>query len=209
MQALQDRDKLTSTLDEMLRGNKELTARMDNLAASFEEDAKSVRFLNHEVVEDSESIVTVKHITAGKNISHKDAAVTEVDQSNIQSQMLREFEALLLSSRVYTRHEANDCDTISIRGSTILSNTGSVLSWISLNHVSIIAVFRLPITLDDITSIAPGLTFAKLISLPTLQNEATAPPASVWKSSKTTDADKNNRTLWIPDSGQIKYEQYV
>jgi hypothetical protein len=39
-----------------------------------------------------------------------------------------------------------------------------MLSDISLNDISIIAVFRLPITLDDINKFGPGLTFEALLS---------------------------------------------
>ena len=71
-----------------------------------------------------------------------------------------EFETILEESRVYSRAQSHDSD-ISFTSSAVRSHAWSMLS---LNDISIIAVFRLPITLDDINAFGPGLTFATLLN---------------------------------------------
>jgi hypothetical protein len=52
--------------------------------------------------------------------------------------------------------------------SAVQSHAWSILS---LNDISIIEVFRLPVTLDDISSLGPDLTFASLFQGPTMEQD--------------------------------------
>lgn len=84
---------------------------------------------------------------------------TSLSESCASSVSRRDFEITLEESRVYTRTEFNDSD-MSFTSSAIRSHAWSMLS---LNDISIVAVFRLPITLADIECFGPGLTFAALL----------------------------------------------
>jgi hypothetical protein len=72
-------------------------------------------------------------------------------------------------------------------------------SHISLNNVSIISVFRLPITLADIEAFGPSLTFSSLLDPNALKS------ASVLNSnhtiSRTTSHNARKRTLALARSG--------
>ena len=88
--------------------------------------------------------------------------VSEKSSTSLEGSLAsrREFEAILEESRVYSRAQSHDSD-ISFTSSAVRSHAWSMLS---LNDISIIAVFRLPITLDDINAFGPGLTFATLLN---------------------------------------------
>jgi hypothetical protein len=75
----------------------------------------------------------------------------------------RGFEMILEQSRVYSRTRFNKSDI------WFTSSAGWSHAWshLSLNDISVISVFRLPVTLDDITSFGPGLTFVNLLQQPT------------------------------------------
>ena len=78
------------------------------------------------------------------------------------STKLRGFEEDLEASRVYKRAERNEVDAMSIRASTIWT-TCTRLSDFSMNNLSIMAVYRLPVTLNDINTFGGGLTFADIM----------------------------------------------
>lgn len=75
----------------------------------------------------------------------------------------REFEAALEQSRVYLRVRSNECD-VSFTSSVPRTNAWSMLSGLSLSDLSVVSVIALPISLEEINSIGPGLTFAKILS---------------------------------------------
>ncbi|KAM7198889.1 Ras family domain containing protein [Naviculisporaceae sp. PSN 640] len=94
--------------------------------------------------------------TSGSGSSANDTPWLASGASNLTS---REFEMVLEQSRVYSRTTGNDSD-ISLSSSTVRSHAWTMLS---LNDISIVSVFRLPVTLADITAFGPDLTFASLI----------------------------------------------
>jgi len=76
---------------------------------------------------------------------------------------LSQFEECLEASKVYKRVELGEVDTLSLRAST-LRTIDTTLSDFSMNNLSIIAVYRLPVTLNDINTFGPGLTFADIMA---------------------------------------------
>jgi hypothetical protein len=126
-------------------------------------ETESLRF------EDSQS--TTRAPDAGSATSRRD------DRQAESPKRVKEYERMLETSRVYTRvHRGpSEIDPMSIRGSTFRT-TSSAFSEISLNHLSIISVYRLPITLNDINSIGAGLTFAtRLVSSRLIQPNRLGP----------------------------------
>lgn len=87
----------------------------------------------------------------------------QVHASAAVSIPLRDFEVTLEQTHVYRRIRSDKAD-VSFTTSVIRTQAWSMLSELSLNDISIVSVIALPITLDDINSIAPQLTFANVIS---------------------------------------------
>lgn len=75
----------------------------------------------------------------------------------------RELEIALESSWVYSRNASNELDRMSLRNSIARSSIWSILTGKSLSDISVLSVYRLPITLDDITQLGPGLTFERIL----------------------------------------------
>jgi len=76
----------------------------------------------------------------------------------------REFEAALESSWVYSRvAPTNELDRMSLRSSIARSIMWSILTGKSLSDISVLSVYRLPITLNDITQLGPNLTFERIL----------------------------------------------
>lgn len=103
-----------------------------------------------------------------------------------------DFELALQRSRVYSRSYSNQCD-VSFTTSTAPTNAWSMLSGLSLNDISVVSAFRLPITLNDMHLVAPGSTFSTMFmdqALPmrpqgrfrraTVQNTSYPKPAMAW-----------------------------
>ncbi|KAK0633322.1 hypothetical protein B0T14DRAFT_62719 [Immersiella caudata] len=71
------------------------------------------------------------------------------------------------SSWVYRRVRSNECMyDLSISSYTFRAGAWSILSGLSLSDISIISIFRLSVTLDDINRIGPSLTSSSLLSSP-------------------------------------------
>ncbi|KAM5350063.1 hypothetical protein ACJ41O_006568 [Fusarium nematophilum] len=151
MEALQGRDRLNAAVDLILQRDQGFAARLQRLEDPFEGQDRSIRFF------DNESITSHRTSTMSNN--------TPPISSEPGSLARREFEEVLEQSRVYTRSEFNNSE-VSFTSSTALSHAWSMLS---LNDISIVAVFRLPVTLDDIDSFGPGLTFGTLLRNPNTQ----------------------------------------
>ncbi|KAM0418931.1 hypothetical protein ACHAPT_012089 [Fusarium lateritium] len=164
MEAIQGRDKLNAAVDLILQRDQDFAARLQRLEDPFEGQDPSIRFF------DNDSVRSASHtISMASNSTPPSSSSSEPG-----SLARREFEDILEKSRVYSRSEPNDSD-MSFTSSTVLSHAWSMLS---LNDISIIAVFRLPITLDDIDSFGPGITFNTLLRNPI----ATAIPAQITSS---------------------------
>jgi hypothetical protein len=125
----------------------------------WEQDTRSVKFLDNTstVGAGRASVITIAPV---------DGPSTEASGAHTWGFLAsrRDFEVVLQGSRVYTRVKSNESDIMTSTSSVVRTHAWSILSGINLKDVSIIAVFRLPITLDNINNIRPGLTFTKLLS---------------------------------------------
>lgn len=167
-------------MDAILQRDQYLAARIEQVEITLEEETNSIRFLDDESIVESRRASVIQPSSVGNDTS--DPTATEIDVIALDTLPInpQDFETFLKSSRVYTRANPNEVDMISVRGSTVQTSTSSTLSRFSLNHMSIVSVFRLPITLDDITKIGSDLTFGKLISgqaSPIILGQTTAPQA--------------------------------
>jgi hypothetical protein len=115
------------------------------------------------------------HTFDGSSGSNSSTSQTQLTQSKTSSASRHDFEVVLEESRVYTRVDSNNESDASFTSSTVRTNAWSMLSGISLNDISIIAVFRLPITLDDINKFGPGLKFGALLSEQALRVASSQP----------------------------------
>ncbi|KAF5011586.1 hypothetical protein FDECE_2307 [Fusarium decemcellulare] len=154
LEALQGRDRLNAAVDLILQRDQDFAARLQRLEDPFEGQPRSIRFF------DNESVLSVPHTNSTSIASN--SLPSSSSSSEPGSLARREFEEILENSRVYSRSESNESD-MSLTSSTVLSHAWSMLS---LNDISIVAVFRLPITLDDIESFGAGLTFGMLLRNP-------------------------------------------
>jgi len=137
----------------MLLGDENLAARIEQSGREIEAETQSIASA------DSQSTTRPPEADI---VASQSGEVDELQDTQASSQP-QEYERLLETSRVYARANPNEVDLLSVRGSTIRTMS-STLSEISMNHMSIIAVYRLPITLNDINSIGTGLTFATHIT---------------------------------------------
>jgi hypothetical protein len=162
-EALRNRGEYDGSVDAILQEDKNIAARIEQMEVTLEEETNSIRPLNDEtIVKSRRASMTQPSSTVGNDTS--DATATEMNVMAPDTLRINpQFETFLKSSRVYMRANANEVDMISVRGSTIQTSTSNALSAFSLNHISITSVFRLPITLDDITKIGSDLTFGKLM----------------------------------------------
>jgi hypothetical protein len=146
--------------------------RLETTETSISGETRSARFL------DAESLVETATITETATIAETS---TVAETATIRSSrptvrrhppripllttllLRREFETLLESSWVYRRVRSNECDWL-ISSYTFRTEAWSILSELSLDDISIVSVFRLPMTLDGINRTGLGLTFSSLLS---------------------------------------------
>jgi hypothetical protein len=136
------------------------------------------------------------HTFDGSSGSNYSTSQTQLTQSKTSSASRYDFEVVLEESRVYTRVDSNNESDASFTSSTVRTNAWSMLSGISLNDISIIAVFRLPITLDDINKFGPGLTFGALLSEQALRVASSQPQINPPQNQVATNQTQasNNQT---------------
>lgn len=79
------------------------------------------------------------------------------------SHFSRDFETMLVNSHVYGRTSAGHELDMSAAGSLFSRSDWSRLSRFSLNDISKISVYRLPITLDEIEEFGSHLTFGRFL----------------------------------------------
>ncbi|KAK3349685.1 hypothetical protein B0T25DRAFT_548707 [Lasiosphaeria hispida] len=148
--ALKDSSRLDEAVDTMLRDDGDLAARIALSERGLEAETQSI------ILQDSRSTLRPAKYPESSSISL-------VEDSECEPPRLGDFECLLETSRPYRRAEPNEVDMMSTRGSTIRT-VFSTLSFITMNDISIIAVYRLPITLNEITKIGKNLTFTGVLS---------------------------------------------
>ncbi|KAH7120495.1 ras family-domain-containing protein [Dactylonectria macrodidyma] len=165
-EALQGRDRLNAAADQILQQDEEFAARLLSDPA-YEIENRSVKFHDGESTFQSVRMSRTASFgpdgSSGSSLPTSQApssgSETSLSESRASSVSRRDFDIILEKSRVYTRTESNDSD-MSFTSSAVRSHAWSMLS---LNDISIVAVFRLPITLADIECFGPGLTFTALL----------------------------------------------
>ncbi|KAK4233029.1 ras family-domain-containing protein, partial [Achaetomium macrosporum] len=150
-EAMKSRERLTIVIERILQRDPDLAGRLENLENMLTVEDRSVRFY------DDDSMVTPT--TTRATLPALPPNLEMPSESQVSLANRREFETTLWKSRVYSDTESNDSD-VSLTSSTLRSHAWGLLS---VNDISIVSVFRLPITLDDVNAFGPGLTFVSLM----------------------------------------------
>ncbi|KAI8712442.1 hypothetical protein NCS52_01342400 [Fusarium sp. LHS14.1] len=156
---------LLSKVDEVLQQNEALAHRLQRLEGNLS-DSRSVKFFDDasSIISKRLSFLSVRSVDSSSSsvssTSQKRQSITITSPSIVAR---NDFELALERSRVYNRTQLNESD-ISFTSSTAPTAAWSMLSGLSLNDISIVSAFRLPITLDDIDLLAPGSTFSVLLT---------------------------------------------
>jgi hypothetical protein len=184
MEALEGRNKLNAAVEQILERDEEFAERMRNVDDTiWVAETRSVRFYDNDSTIELAAQPTMTALGSGRRPVSQDwrASRTFTDR--------REFEAILEQSRVYSRSASNESEDISMSSSAVRSHAWSILS---LNDISIIAVFRLPVTLNDINGLGAGLTFASLLQ------ELTEEPVIGEAEDTATQTAKFSSTRLVP-----------
>jgi hypothetical protein len=149
-----------------LQQNQDILHRIEQYNIHLGVGGASVRFLDDDMSTIRAQRISYLEPAVG---SHAQAISGSENDPPTQSGLDREtipheFETTLYETRVYRRAQSDECDT-SFTSSAVLTHAWSVLSDLSLSDVSVVSVIALPISLEDITSIGPNLTFANLLAL--------------------------------------------
>jgi hypothetical protein len=180
MEALEGRDKLNAAVEQILQRDEEFAERLRDVDDTiWVAETRSVRFYDNESTVELPSQPTMTAPGPGRR------PVSQDRRSSLSFTGRREFEAILEQSRVYSRSASNESEDLSMASSAVRSHAWSMLS---LNDISIIAIFRLPVTLDDIDSLGPGLTFASVF-----QEHAEEPVLGGAASTATQTANFNHK----------------
>ncbi|KAK3305598.1 ras family-domain-containing protein [Chaetomium strumarium] len=162
VEAMRSRERLIIVIERILERDPEFAAHIRGLENSSTVEDRSVRFDDNDSIATS-TIRPVKPFPASDlRMLPRPSVLGELEipsESKVSVETRFEFEAALWKSRPYLGMESNELDG-SVTDLTLRSHAWSSLS---LNDISVISVFRLPITLDDINPIAPDLTFATLL----------------------------------------------
>ncbi|KAM0425952.1 hypothetical protein ACHAPT_008891 [Fusarium lateritium] len=162
LEARTSHSTLLAKVDEVLQQNEALAHRLQRLEGNIMSDSRSVKFFDDasSIVSRRLSFLSVRSLDSSSLKSQKRHSITISNPSIVAK---NDFELALEKSRVYNRTELRESD-VSFTSSTAPSDAWSMLSGLSLNDISILSAFRLPITLDDIDLLAPGSTFSVLLT---------------------------------------------
>lgn len=147
-------------MDDVIAQNQALAHRLQDLEDKFDLRTPSIK-----VLDDRASTIITRRFSKQ---SLSSVASSTLDSARRHSAAVAsrfsvvsrsDFEFALEKSRVYTRTQARLSD-ISFTSSTAPTNTWSMLSGLSLNDISIVSAFRLPLTAEDIQRFAPGSTLS-------------------------------------------------
>ncbi|KAH0429738.1 hypothetical protein CcaCcLH18_08281 [Colletotrichum camelliae] len=157
VEALNSSEKMREKMEEILEQNRTLYQHLHSMENEMPPDSRSVKF-----IDDAASVMSGR----GSLRSFTSVATAIVRPHSIAFSArtrpsMRDFEAALQSSRVYKRSKSNKSD-VSFTTSTAPTNAWTTLSGISLADISIISTYCLPITLNNIHTIAPGSTFSAM-----------------------------------------------
>ncbi|RSL61344.1 hypothetical protein CEP53_005147 [Fusarium sp. AF-6] len=181
LEARTSHSTLLSKVDEVLQQNEALAHRLQRLEGNLMSDSRSVKFFDDasSIISKRLSFLSVRSLDSSSSStfseSQKRQSVTITSPSIVAR---NDFELALESSRVYNRTQLNESD-ISFTSSTAPTHAWSMLSGLSLNDISIVSAFRLPITLDDIDLLAPGSTFSILLTEQLTTTTITSPAVEV------------------------------
>ncbi|KAF4994839.1 hypothetical protein FGRMN_5528 [Fusarium graminum] len=158
---------LLEKMDAVIKQNEVLAQRLEKLEVGTGSGMQSIKFSD-----DSSSIMSRRlsslslkrsSVSSLKSLTSLSLKRTSIIISSPSIVSKSEFEEELEQSRVYTRTQLNESD-MSFTSSSAPSNAWSMLSGMSLNDISVISAFRLPITAKDIELLAPGSTFSVLLA---------------------------------------------
>jgi len=144
--ALDDRDKPFDVVDTIVQQNQEISRRLQCLETIFGDHFRP----DSASINDDALTIRPQRATSTPGTDSQLLAGEGESSSSLSLFGAREFEIVLSKSPVYTRVDDGHEVDRSCRGSTVVTSELSVLSTFSLNDISIISVFRLPITLMDI-----------------------------------------------------------
>ncbi|KAI1874255.1 uncharacterized protein JN550_002834 [Neoarthrinium moseri] len=169
LEAVHNHDRLQESIESIAVQNDDLVERIRQLEAGFAQKAQSIRSARSELVP-----TTLRSLGDNNTTSVLyDTSIAEAGhfghQRDIGWLLEREFEEQLEATQVYRRVKTNEIDTMSLRPST-LHTRFSILSRFSLNDISIVGLFRIPITLSDMETIGADLTFSTLLSQQSLHH---------------------------------------
>lgn len=142
-------------LEDVLEQNKPLAKRFQIMESQDHLDVRSVKFMDAELPTMSGQY-SLHSIGSSASQTDRTPSSTVLSQSNFVGW---DFEVALQKSRVYSRSTSNQCD-VSYTTSTAPTNAWTMLSGLSLNDISIVSAFRLPIALKDVHLVAPGSTLS-------------------------------------------------
>ncbi|KAK4450258.1 hypothetical protein QBC34DRAFT_403159 [Podospora aff. communis PSN243] len=159
LEAQASRDELHVKMNALQQQNNELMTRLMRMEAVYNDDAGSVKFLDDD--QSSTFSRETPRIWTGSSLLRGFTAGIAARSGRPLSQS--SFEMALGRSRVYLRTGANRMDG-SFTSSITRSNAWTMLSGLSLNAISVVSVFALPLTLRDINAIGPDLTMSSFFS---------------------------------------------
>ncbi|CAH0000061.1 unnamed protein product, partial [Clonostachys byssicola] len=165
-------NRLLLKVDEILKQNEALVERLQPRPGTFNVGVPSVKFLDGSASFMSERRVSIQSVRslAGSALSTaRRQSIIAISRFSIASH----FETALAKSRVYTRAVSEE--DMSFTASTAPTNAWSMLSGLSLNDISVVSAFRLPLNLDDIDTFAPGSTFSTLLTQELATHEVVQP----------------------------------
>ncbi|KAF4811511.1 Cell division control protein 42 [Colletotrichum siamense] len=156
-EALRCYDEMLVKMEQVLEQNRTLGQHLQLMEDRGPLDVRSVKFMD-----DAMSIMSSRRSLRSMTSLPFSRARPSSSLSSRQVEFARwDFEIALQRSRVYSRSHSNQCD-VSYTTSTAPTNAWSMLSGLSLNDISVVSAFRLPITLNDVHLVAPGSTFSAM-----------------------------------------------
>ncbi|VUC20103.1 unnamed protein product [Clonostachys rosea] len=196
-------NKLLLKVDEILKQNEALVERLQLLGGPFNAGVPSVKFMDDSASFMSHSRMSIQSVRSVASLTLSTArrqSTVAISRFSVASR--RSFEVALAKSRVYTR--ATSEEDMSYTSSKAPTNAWSMLSGLSLNDISVVSAFRLPLNLDDIDSFAPGSTFSTLLTQELAAHEVVQPePVSIRRDMNTETDDAT------PEQSQNSEQQAI
>ncbi|KAI9172652.1 hypothetical protein HJFPF1_02161 [Paramyrothecium foliicola] len=158
--AVNYQNRLLTKLDRVLQQNEFLMQRLQRLEKKMSLETRSAGIVNDPLPLTRHSSKTSIYTASAISLAARKRPKSAV--SRVSARTRGGFELVLQDSRAYNRNESRDSDA-SFTTSTAPSNSWSMLSGMSLNDVSVISVYRLPLCLEYLSSSAVKTTFSELL----------------------------------------------